>query len=236
MKILTHTKHGLLGLLLDALSLLPLTDSEHRMVVSSFLISFDTHLHAPPRKTGEPYFSHIIRQILRVIQMMVWHEVVSAELICIILLHDTIEDATKGKTTPFMVTSNIQLLVGDFITSCVQILTKNKEIETREMYLLSVIASDVWLVLVAKPYDGEDNTKTLAATDITTQAMKVREVFIHYPKMKARAIELIQRAGESGNLPDWKNWIALVKHIHRDLRRHAWKQRRRLATMNIKVM
>lgn len=229
-------KHELLQLLLNALTLLPLSDDETRMITSSFLISFETHVHAPKRKTGEMYFFHIFRQVLRVIQMMIWHEVVSAELICIILLHDTIEDAEKGKTTSFLVTSNIHLLVGEFVTSCVQALTKNKHIETREQYLLRVTTTDIWLVLCAKPFDGEDNIKTLWATDKQTQAMKVKEIFVHYPRMRRRAIHLIKKAGAEGNLPDWKNWIELVRHIHRDLRRHARKQRRRLEVEQIKVV
>jgi hypothetical protein len=168
--------------------------------------------------------------------MMKDHEVVSAELICIIMLHDAVEDAKKGNKTPFMVTSEIQLLVGDFITYCVLALTKQKDIENREDYLKKIILCEVWIVLVAKPFDGEDNIKTLEATNQETQAMKVREIFVYYPAIKARAIRLITFAGKNGELPNWKNWIKLVRHIHQDLRRHAWRQRRRLQNIGIKVM
>lgn len=236
MNTLVILKHSLLGLLLEALRLLALTNNQREMIVSSFHISFETHLRAPERKSGEPYFFHIFRQVLRVIQLMVQHKVVSAELICIILLHDAIEDAEKGKTTPFLVTSNIQLLVGDLITRCVLSLTKNKDVHTRESYLLGIIANDNWLVLVAKPFDGEDNIKTLKSTNIATQAMKVKEVLTHYPAMRKRAIELLRKAGESGELSDVEQWVTLVRHIHRDVRHHALRQRHRLEAMNIKVV
>lgn len=233
---LVTSQHGLLGLLLAALTLIPLTEAEHRIIIQSFRISYETHRHAPHRKTGEIYFLHIFRQVLRAIHMMRDHEVVSAELICIIMLHDAVEDADKGKRTPFIVTSEIQLLVGDFITYCVLALTKKKDIESREDYLKRLSHCEAVLVLIAKPFDGEDNIKTLAATDPKTQAMKVREIFVHYPAIKAHAIRLITFAGKKGDLPDWKNWIKLIRHIHQDLRHHAWRQRRRLRRRGIEVM
>ncbi len=230
------SKTSLLGILLGALRLLPLTDDEHRDIVMSFHISYETHLHAPTRATGEPYFSHIFRQVLRVIKMMFEHEVVSARLICVILLHDTIEDAKKGKTTPFMVTTSIYFLTNNDVVTPVKVLTKNKEVESRGEFLVRIIRSNIWLAVVAKPFDAEDNIKTLAATERAKQAEKVREIFWIYPIMRQKAIDLTNAAEKSGDLRDGYKWIGFINHIHRDLRRHAYRQRRRLENENIKVL
>lgn len=221
-------KFRLLRKLKHELENLPISDNEFGYILSAYNISFETHRHAPNRASGEPYIMHIFRQVMRVIKLMKRHKVVSVNLICAILLHDAVEDAIKGKKIPFMVKSEILLFVNSDVAEWVISLTKDKTRETRDTFLLRVSASEVWQVLVAKPLDCNDNIITLAATDKNTQAKKVAEVFIFYPKMKEQAIKLITQEGKDGKLPNWKSWIALVRNIHRNLRRNARKQERRL--------
>lgn len=228
MDTLTLLKRRLLERLKKAIAPLKFSKEDYNTVIVAFDISFESHRFAPHRASGEIYFMHVFRQTIRMARLMKRYHVSSANLLAAILLHDAIEDAEKGKTSRFMVRSEIHLRVNDTVVYYVLSLTKRKPIDTREEYLIRITLSEVWEVLVAKPADCHDNIITLAATPIETQAMKVREVFEHYPKMRERAIHLITMEGACGNLPLWCGWVALVNNLHRNLKRSAKKQQQRL--------
>lgn len=221
-------KKRLLGRLEKAISSIPFTQEEREAILTSFNISFEGHRLAPRRATGEIYFMHVFRQCMKMIRLMIRHGVHDANLLCIILLHDVVEDAEEGKTTDFMVRSQIHLLVNDDVVYGVMCMTKKKNIESRDDFLLRLLRVDVWQVLIAKTGDANDNIITLHATTQKTQRRKVEEVFIYYPSMRKRAIHLIACDGKAGNLPNWEKWVAIVNTLHHNLRRNASKQEKRL--------
>lgn len=224
------TKAELLVVFKRALTYLRLDREEVRLLHVTFDISFDGHEFAPRRESGEIYFMHVFRQFILAIILMKRFKVVSFLLLAAILLHDTIEDAEKGKSTRFLAKANIHLrLNNDRLEYAVMCMTKKKhEGETRTEFLKRIIASEIWEVLVAKPFDGNDNIVTLHAMPFEKQQGKVDEVFTHYPHIEDRAIHLITVAGKEGKLSHVDRWILLVKTIHRILRRNTWREARRI--------
>jgi (p)ppGpp synthase/HD superfamily hydrolase len=150
MNMLTEKKR-LLGRLEKAISSIPFTQEERGAILTSFNISFEGHRLAPRRATGEIYFMHVFRQCMKMIRLMIRHGVHDANLLCIILLHDVVEDAEEGKTSDFMVRSQIHLLVNDNVVYGVMCMTKKKNVESRDDFLplppqtkrRDVIANDV---------------------------------------------------------------------------------------------
>lgn len=219
---------------------LPLSSKQLGQLRQAFILSFDEHWKAPNRASGEIYFLHIFRQAMQMMRLMVHYKVTSSQNIFLvlitILLHDCIEDAKKAQTTPFIVYSTIVMLFHDVVAGLVQSITKNKQKETRSSYLLRLAEHPMWQLQLCKLPDGNDNTKTLAATPLEGQAGKVREVFVYYPKIVTQLLRHLEFEIRKGRLSDGHQWIALAKHIHRLLRRNAYIQMRRLETLSIKVL
>ncbi len=236
MDTLTLEKRRLLERLEKAIVPLHFQEKEHRSIITAFNISFEGHRLAPRRATGEIYFMHVFRQFMKMTRLMIRHHVSSSDLLAAILLHDVVEDAEKGKTSDFMVRSQIHLQVNRRIEYYVMCLTKRKNIESRGDYLRRIIGCEEWRVLIAKGGDANDNIITLAATPLHNQAEKVREIFVYYPIIKKKTIHLITCEGMGGVLPKWRGWIAITNALHHNLRRNAWKERRRLENLEIKVM
>lgn len=220
--------------------LLPLSPGQLKQLRQAFMLSFDEHWKAPNRASGEIYFLHIFRQVMQMMRLMVHHKVTSSKNIFLvlmtILLHDCIEDAEKAQTTPFIVYSTIVMLFRDVVAGLVQSITKNKQKETRSSYLLRLAEHPMWQLQLCKLPDGNDNTKTLAATPLEGQAGKVREVFVYYPKIMTQLLRHLEFETREGLLSDGYQWIALAKHMHRLLRRNAYTQKRRLETLSIVVL
>jgi hypothetical protein len=233
---LTRTKLRLLARAEKAVTPLQFTRKESKDFTKAFELSFEEHQNAPPRASGEIYFMHIFRQLMKMIRLMVRFRVKSVKLLITILLHDAIENVKENGTTQFMVVSKITNLLDEEITYFVVCLTKNKEKETRDSYLIRLTICDVWPPLVAKPGDSNDNMITLSATQLASQAGKVVEIFTHFPAIKARAIHLITTEGKSGRLKSWQRWIGLVEVLHRNLNRNAKKQQQRLEGLGIEVL
>lgn len=158
-------------------------------------------------------------------------------LLLIILLHDTIEDALKGRTLPFVAFSRIYALLDELTAYGVKTLTKKKfemkESETREEFLERILKSELWFVLVAKPEDMIDNLSTLSALPFEKQPEKVWEALKYGPRIMERAVRLITIAGENDSLPDWRSWLLLVEDQHRELQVVALQQKKRLEGMGV---
>ena len=227
---LEPSKEDLLHVFEQALTLLPLTRKETVLLHTAFEISFEGHRLAPHRQSGEIYFMHVFRQFIRAVILMKKYRVVSVILLILILLHDTVEDAEEGHSTRFLAKSQIYLRLGnEYIVYSVMSTTKNKkEGETRVQFLLRIIRSDIWEVLVGKPFDADDNTGTLYAMPKEKRPGKVQEIFDFYPLIKERAIHLITMAGKKGELTNYRRWISLVQETHRTLRYNAFKEKRRI--------
>lgn len=223
-------KEDLHFVFLQAVQLLHLNDKGRALLERAFEISYEGHKLAPVRASGEIYFMHVFRQFLYAVYLMCEHGVVSVEILAGTLLHDTVEDAKKGMSTPFIAKSQIHLLLNDSIAYFVMCVTKKTHPikEARDIFLKRIISCDAWQVLVMRPFDGNDNIETLAAVEKEKQMPKVREVFELYPLMEERAIHLITIAGEKGDLPHHERWIRLVKELHKTLRANALKQKKRI--------
>lgn len=228
MEHLNLTKSRLLKKLEKAIKPLHFTTVQKLEIIESFDLSFESHRLAPHRSTGEIYFMHVFRQAIRLIRLMIIYKVSSSDLICAVLLHDAIEDAEKGKTTPFMVKSQIHLRVNDRVVYLVLCLTKKKGIDTRVTYLVRILKSELWEVYVAKPVDCNDNMLTLHATPKHSQMMKIEEVFTYYGELQKRGTRLITTLGEEGYLHNYIGWIALLNNVYRNLRKSAKKQEKRI--------
>jgi hypothetical protein len=174
--------------------------------------------------------------------MMLLYGVVSVAVLCTILLHDTVEDAEKGKSTPFIAKSKIHLLVGAIIAYFVMCLTKrNQDGESRIQYLERILACDAWEVLVAKPFDLNDNTITLRSMPLEKQKEKVAEVLTYSPLLEERAIHLITNAGaknptDKGYLKHSERWCSLVRSLHSRLRKNARKEQKRICELEKNVV
>lgn len=232
------TKEALHKKLLLACSLLRLSSTQNAFLEEAFDISYEGHKFAPRRASGEIYFMHVFRQFIHVVTLMHHFGVASVKILAAILLHDTVEDAEKGKSTPFIRKSEIHLRLHDNEVeySVMSVTKKIHENESRHHYLERVIRSDSWQVLVIKPPDCNDNIVTLAALPLEKQPGKVREVFEYYPRIQERAIHLLTVAGEKGELSHHERWIHLVSHLHKTLRTHARKEQHRLEALGIKVV
>lgn len=221
-------KSRLLERLKKAIEPLHLTIEQKLEIIESFDLSFESHRRAPRRATGEIYFMHVFRQAIRLIRLMIKYRVCSSDLICTVLLHDAIEDAEKGKTTRFMVKSQIHLRVNDHVVYLVLCLTKRKNIDTRDSYLVRLLKSELWEVYVAKPVDCNDNMLTLHATPKHSQMTKVREVYMYYGELQKRGTHLVTVLGEEGYIHNYIGWIALLNNVYRNLRKNAKKQKNRI--------
>jgi hypothetical protein len=227
---LEPSKEDLLYVFEQALMLLPLTKKDIEQLHTAFEISFEGHRLAPRRESGEIYFMHVFRQFICAVLLMKKYRVVSVTLLILILLHDTVEDAVEGQSTIFLAKSQIHLRFNNdrIVYSVMSTTKRKKEGETRVQFLLRIIHSDIWEVLVAKPFDGKDNTGTLYAMPKEKQPGKVQEIFDFYPLIEARAIHLITMAGKKGELTNYRRWIRLVQETHRALRYSAFKEKRRI--------
>jgi hypothetical protein len=224
------SKEHIFYVFMYALQLLPFTAKEIHLLITAFEISFEGHRLAPRRKSGEIYFIHVLRQVIRAVLLMKKHHVASMTLLAAIVLHDTVEDAEAGHSTRFLAKSQIHLRINNArIEYAVMCMTKKKKDgESRQKFLQRIISADVWEVLVAKPFDGNDNIMTLAAMPFEKQYEKVEEIFEYYPHIEKRAIHLISLAGEKGELLHYKRWIRLVQETHRILRKNAWRESKRI--------
>jgi (p)ppGpp synthase/HD superfamily hydrolase len=232
------TKEALHKKLLLACALLGLSSEQIKNLEEAFDISYEGHKLAPRRASGEIYFMHVYRQFTHAVTLMHRYCVVSVEILQTILLHDTLEDAIKGKKTPFLMKSQIHLRLCNDKVECFVMCVSKKILknESRDAFLIRVIRSEFWEVLVTKPFDCEDNIVTLSALPLEKQPGKIREVFEYYPHMKERAIHLITIAGEKGELPHHERWIRLVNALHKTLRSNAYKEKRRLEALGTKVV
>lgn len=218
---------------------LGLKGDNHRLLMIGYGLAFEGHKYTPNRESGEPYIMHPFRQFRRISIRMLKFGVVSLDFIrltlLIILLHDTVEDALKGKILPFVAYSKICTLLDELTAYCVLTLTKKKfetkEDETRKEFLERVLRSELWMVFVAKPEDMIDNLTTLNALPFEKQPGKVREAVTYGPKIKVRAVRLITMAGKNNYLPDWKSWLNLVDDQHRELQAVAKIEKKRLVSM-----
>lgn len=216
---------------------LGLYGTHQEQLLMSYDLTFSGHQHAPNRASGEPYLLHPFRQLvrmaLRILKFGVTDPYFIKLLLCVILLHDTVEDALKGKTTPFVAYSKICTLLDELTAYSVLSLTKKKSEpgggESREEFLERVLRNDQWVVLVAKPEDMIDNLSTLQALPLDKQPGKIREALTYGPRMKERAERFIVMAGKGGNLSDWEGWLQVVADQHAELEALALKERRRVA-------
>ncbi len=123
MDTLTRIKLRLLARAEKAVLPLQLTKKESRTFLNAFDLSFEEHRNAPCRASGEIYFMHIFRQLMKMISLMVRFQVKSIDLLVSILLHDAIENVKENGTTQFMVVSKITALFNEKITYFVLCLT-----------------------------------------------------------------------------------------------------------------
>ncbi len=209
------------------------TEKAKDLIRTSFVLSYEGHKNAPNRASGEIYFMHVFRQYVHACLLMHKFGVFSYIILCVILLHDTVEDAKKGGSTPFIAKSQIVKLIGKVIAYLVMWLTKKKDTESRDEFLERVIRCDRVEALIAKPFDGYDNIFTLAATKKETQMQKVEEIFRHYPLMLERTLHLLETEGGEGGMPDWRKWQKLVQALHRTLMKQAIKEKERVLQENL---
>lgn len=191
-----------------------ITEQEKDLIRTSFVLSYEGHDHAPRRASGEIYFMHVFRQYIEACLLMKRCRVFSHILLCLILLHDTVEDAEKGGSTPFIAKSQILLLINEEVAYLVMFLTKKKDKESRDAFLKRVTEADRVEVLIAKPFDGYDNMKTLSATKKETQKQKVGEIFTHYPYMLEKTLHLVDVNCDEGKMKNKQGWFKFVKAIH----------------------
>ncbi len=206
------------------------------LILMSYDLAFSGHQYAPNRASGELYIFHPFRQLVRMALRMIKFGVTDPYFIklvlSVILLHDTVEDAIKGKTVPFVAYSKICALLDEMTAYCVLSLTKkkseDKKGESRQNFLERILGNEEWVVLIAKPEDMIDNLYSLSALPLPKQPGKVKEALIYGPRMKEQAERLITTAGKKGELSDWECWLKIVHNQHDELQSVALREKRRL--------
>jgi (p)ppGpp synthase/HD superfamily hydrolase len=147
------TKEALQEVICKVFSHLRLREAERLFLLLAFNISFDGHNLTPRRASGEIYFLHVFRQFICAAFLMSRHQVLSIKMLAAILLHGTVEDATKAGSTRLLAKTTIHLILQDEdVEYMVMCLTKKASPkEERRAYLKRVLSVDVWEVLELNP-------------------------------------------------------------------------------------
>lgn len=201
------------------------TDKEKNRISVVYDFSLLHHMNAPKRATGEPYFWHIHRAVMRLLFLFVLIGIWDEKTLLILLLHDVIEDAKKAGFDPELVHRNIVHKFGTEIAYGTMAITKRKGEHSHDV-LRRLTKEPYWRSLVAKLPDREDNLITLYGMSLESQLHKLHETEKYFPAILNRLEAEIRIRILCGALP--KKWSWLVPIFRRDLANLAAENRRRL--------
>jgi (p)ppGpp synthase/HD superfamily hydrolase len=177
------------------------TKKEVRRVKTSFAISFWGHQKAPVRASGEAYIFHVVRATIRSIWRQRELGIRDIELIIIILLHDSFEDAKKAGISPLLMHSRVHFQMGHETGVDVLYLTKQKQRnETNDEAFTRLIRSERWRPVIGKLEDRTDNILTIASMPLPNQIAKLKETEIWLPLLTQQGEALVAKEIESGRL------------------------------------
>lgn len=193
---------------LEELSLNPkVTEKDKAELSIIYDFSLKHHLHAPKRATGEHYFWHIFRAVISLLYTYRLLGIWNVEVVKILLLHDTVEDAKESGLDPALVHKKIIRRFGNRTAYGTMAITKQGSDHSKDV-LKRLVLLFYWYSLLAKCFDRNDNLLTLYGMKITAQLKKLAETEKYFPSIFNRLEAEIQIAVEFGRLEE--NWLKLV--------------------------
>lgn len=187
------------------------------------------HLNAPKRATGEHYFWHIYRAVMRLLDVFLLLDIWDVKVVIILLLHDTIEDARKAGFDPALVLTEIIHRFDAEIAFGTMAITK-KEKEHSKDVLRKLILLFYWRSHVAKSFDREDNLSTLHGMQINSQLKKLAETEKYFPSIFNRLESELIIAVTYRKYD--KNWLRLVPWLRIRQRKLVTENRDRLKNLS----
>lgn len=188
------------------------TAEDKIFLVTIYVFSLIHHLTAPPRATGEHYFWHIYRAVMRLLedfqQLGIWN----MRIVAILLLHDVIEDAKKAGFDPELLHRKVIARFGDEIAFGTMAITKQGRDHSHHV-LARLMYFFYWLSLLAKIYDRNDNLFTLHGMETKDQYRKLAETEKYFPSIFNRVEAEIKIAVKCRGFD--KNWLKLVPMLRK---------------------
>lgn len=188
------------------------TAEEKIFLLAIYVFSLIHHLSAPPRATGEHYFWHIYRAVMRLLEDFQLLGIWNMRIVAILLLHDVIEDAKKAGFDPALLLKKVTRLFGNEIAFGTMAITKQGRDHSHNV-LGRLIYFFYWLSLIAKIYDRNDNLSTLHGMEIEDQYRKLAETEKYFPSIFNRVEAEIKIAVKYRSFD--KNWLKLVPMLRR---------------------
>lgn len=197
-------------------------DIELCSVVYDF--SLEHHEHAPARATGEQYFWHIFRAVMRQLSVFLALNIYDVRIIIILLLHDVIEDAKKAGFDPELVREKIEArFTAEIAFGTMQITKQGKE-HSHDMLARLVKAFYIWS-LIAKVFDREDNLSTLYGMELHSQIRKLQETEKYFESIFNRLEAEIEIRVEGGALSSaWRKLVPLLRKRQKELVEENWNR------------
>ena len=186
--------------------------------------SFEHHLNAPKRATGEHYFYHIHRAVMRLLLVFILLGIWNYKIVMILLLHDVIEDAKKAGFDPELVREKIEArFTAEIAFGTMQITKQGKE-HSHDMLARLVKAFYIWS-LIAKVFDREDNLSTLYGMELHSQVRKLQETEKYFVFIFNRLEVEIEIRVECGALPpQWRKLVPLLRERQEKLVEENWNR------------
>ncbi len=188
------------------------------------------HLNAPKRATGEHYFWHIYRAVMRMLDVFELLGIWDVRVVIILLLHDTIEDARDAGFDPALVLTEIARKFDDETAFGTMAITK-KEKEHSKDVLKKLILLFYWRSHAAKAFDREDNLSTLHGMEIPSQLKKLAETEKYFPaifnRLEAELTIAVKYRGYD------KNWLNLTPLLRIRQKKLVIENRARLKALGI---
>lgn len=198
-----------------------------------FDFSLVHHLSAPPRATGEHYFWHIYRAVMRLLTDFNKFGVWDMRLVAILLLHDVVEDARQAGFDPELVLQKIIKQFGNEIAFGTMAITKQGKEHARDV-LKRLIYFFYWLSLLAKIYDRNDNLGTLYGMSVEAQIKKLEETEKYFSfifnRVEAELLIAVKYRGFS------RKWLKLLKKLRKRHEKLISQNKTRLAMLFIAML
>lgn len=205
------------------------TKDDKALVSIVYDFSLHHHLKAPARATGEPFFWHIYRAAMAMLDDFILLEIWDLKMLIIEILHDTIEDARKAGFDPELVHHNVVQKFGAEIAYGTMAVTK-REGEHSHDVLKRLVFEHYWRSQGAKAYDREDNLTTLHGMAlVASQHHKLEETEKYFPSIFNRLEAEIRIRVECGAMP--KEWLRLVPPLRERQRRLVEENKKRLRSL-----
>lgn len=200
------------------------TEKETAELSIVYDFSLEHHLNAPKRATGEHYFYHIHRAVMRLLLVFILLGIWNYRIVMILLLHDVIEDAKKAGYHPDLVHAKITERFGEEIAFGTMQITKQGEEHSHHMLARLVRSFYIWS-LIAKVFDREDNLSTLHGMELCSQVRKLQETEKYFEGIFNRLEVEIEIRIEGGSLPSvWRKLVPLLRGRQKKLVEENWNR------------